>query len=152
MFRPATALRPCIDIIVFSDDVFEGPEEFTITVQGFLLDGSTTVTPSLSGVTVSPSRATVTIRDNNSEIKLTSANFFILIITFLHLLVLVLGFVNEIYTFSEPNPGTVSQTEQICIEIKSGRIASPLSIVARWTAETATGDWSIYYDDVIITS
>lgn len=53
--------------------------------------------------------------------------------------VLVIGFMNEIYTFSEPNPGTVSQTEQICIEIKSGRIASPLSIVARWTAGTATG-------------
>ena len=68
-FRPATALRPCIDIIVFNDDVFEGPEEFTITVQGFILDGSTTVTPSLSGVTVSPARATVTIRDNDSEMK-----------------------------------------------------------------------------------
>ena len=69
VFRPATALRPCIDIIVFNDEVFEGPEEFTITVQGFLLDGSTTVTPSLSGVTVNPSRATVTIRDNDSETK-----------------------------------------------------------------------------------
>ena len=60
----------------------------------------------------------------------------------LHLSVLVIGFVNEVYTFSEPNPGTVSQTEQICIEIKTGRIASPLSIVARWSAGTATGDWS----------
>ncbi len=82
---------------------------------------------------------------------LTSAIFFNLIAVF-HLSVLLIGFVNEIYTFSEPNPGTVSQTEQICIEIKSGRIASPLSIVARWTAGTATGDRSIYYNDVIITS
>ena len=49
---------------------------------------------------------------------------------------------NEVYTFSEPNPGTVSQTEQICIEIKTGRIASPLTIVPRWTAGTTTGDWS----------
>ena len=53
---------------------------------------------------------------------------------------LVIGFVNDQYTFSEPNPGTVSQTEEICIEIKTGRIASPLSIVPRWTAGSATGN------------
>ena len=51
----------------------------------------------------------------------------------------VIGFVNEQYTFSEPNPGTTSQTEQICIEIKTGRIALPLTIVPRWTAGSATG-------------
>ena len=64
------------------------------------------------------------------------------VITQFLIIVLVIGFVNEVYAFSEPNPGTVSQTEQICIEIKTGRIASPLTIVPRWTAGTATGDWS----------
>lgn len=63
-----TALRPCVDLIVFRDDIFEGPEQMTITIQGFVTDG-TTVTPSLSGVTINPVRTTVTIRDNDSESK-----------------------------------------------------------------------------------
>ena len=66
-FLPATNLRPCIDLFVFDDDVFEGSEDLTITVQGFVLPGSTGVTPSLPGVTINPSVATVTITDNDSE-------------------------------------------------------------------------------------
>ena len=52
---------------MFDDDVFEGSEDLTITVQGFVLPGSTGVTPSLPGVTINPSVATVTITDNDSE-------------------------------------------------------------------------------------
>ena len=51
----------------------------------------------------------------------------------------VIGFVNDQYSFTEPNPGTNSQTEEICIEIKTGSIAGPLSIMPRWTAGSATG-------------
>lgn len=66
-FRPVTSLRPCINLIVFNDQVFEGPEDLTISLQGFVLDGSTSVTPSLSGVTIDPPRATVTIADNDGN-------------------------------------------------------------------------------------
>ena len=68
-FNPVTSLRPCIDLIVFNDQVFEGSEDLSISIQGFILEGSTTVTPSISGVTVDPSSATVTINDNDSEEK-----------------------------------------------------------------------------------
>ena len=68
-FRPATSLRPCIDLIVFSDRVFEGPEDLTIAVQGFVTDGSAPVTPSIPGVTVDPSSATVTIMDIDSKME-----------------------------------------------------------------------------------
>ena len=52
----------------------------------------------------------------------------------------VIGFVNDQYSFSEPNPGTNSQTEEVCIEIKTGSIAVPLSIMPSWTAGSATGN------------
>ena len=63
-------------------------------------------------------------------------------------LVLVIGFVNDQYSFIEPNPGTASRTEEICIEIKTGRIDSPLSIVPRWIAGSATGEYSYNLDSL----
>lgn len=68
VFRPVTSLRPCIDLIVFNDVIFEGSEDLTLTLQGFVVDGS--ITPSLTGITIDPSRATITITDNDSEPEL----------------------------------------------------------------------------------
>ncbi len=62
----ATENRPCIDIFIFEDDVFEGEEEFDVEFQFFMLeDGSTPTT--LTGVTVQPRMATVIIEDVNSK-------------------------------------------------------------------------------------
>ena len=65
VFSPVTSLRPCIDLIVFNDEIFEGSEDLDLTSQGFVVDGS--ITPSLTGITIDPSRATITITDNDSK-------------------------------------------------------------------------------------
>ena len=51
-----------------------------------------------------------------------------------------IGFVNERETFTEPTTGVSQSREMICVEVKDGRVGTPLIIVPVWTAGTATGD------------
>ena len=63
----STENRPCIDIFIFGDELFEGEEEFDVEFQFFMLDDGSTVS-SVAGVTVDPRRATVIIEDSNSTL------------------------------------------------------------------------------------
>ena len=61
----ATEDSPCIDIVIFADDLFEGEEEFDVEFESFMLENGNTVI-TMAGVTVQPRRTTVTIEDSNS--------------------------------------------------------------------------------------
>lgn len=58
--------KPCVDVFIFRDDIFEGDEEFRVEFQFFRSESGSTVS-SLPGVTVRPMVSTVTIEDANSK-------------------------------------------------------------------------------------
>lgn len=52
---------------------------------------------------------------------------------------LTLGFEQQTYMFTEPNPGTTQLTEDVCVAISAGSLGRDIAINVLWTPVTATG-------------
>ena len=65
VFRPRQT-RPCVDVFIFSDQLFELQEEFRGRVLGILQNDGTVVTR-VNGVTIQPAETTVTITDSDRK-------------------------------------------------------------------------------------
>ena len=52
---------------------------------------------------------------------------------------LTIGFEQEMYTFSEPTGGLSRTMQPVCIEVMSGQVGTPISVVPSWPSGSATG-------------
>ena len=63
MLSPGSSSMACLDVTILNDDILEGPEEFTGTLQGFIVGGQ--VVTSITGVNLDPQMTVIEIADND---------------------------------------------------------------------------------------